>query len=217
MFGKNKIIPTVELDLRNIVSIKGYVPAPEQRRAYVFMVPKLRCEKVLGVTKDRAIEVAIASATLTDPEAISVYGENVIVVDKSTASLAKWPWSRTELLAMIAAENGAIFNDHPAMTVSNTDGFDIEFAPERATRLIDGGVPYGWNAARKGCDRANRVLDRSLKPIVKDLHRQYKAGVKAAAKGDPAGKTVNPFDPNVTKNRATDVEFTEDTAEPAAG
>lgn len=209
MFGKNKEIPTVSIDLRNIVSIKGYIPAPEQGRAHVFMVPKLRCEKVLGLSKDRAISVAIASAELTDPDAINTFGQTVIVVDKATASLGKWPWSRTELLAMIAAENAAIFDQHQFSSVSNTEGFEIEMAPERATRLLDGGIPYGWNASKKGCDRANRVLDKSLKPIVKDLHNSYKKSVKAAAKGDPAPATADPFRPNDARARAHDVEFTE--------
>lgn len=215
MFGKNKIVPTVQIDLRNVVSIKGYVPNPEQGRAHVFMVPALKCEKILGLSKDRAISVAIATATLTDPEAVQAFGEEVIVIDKATARLAKWPWSRTELLAMIAAENGAIYGDHQFSSISNTAGFNVEMAPERATRLMDGGVPYGWNASRKGCDRANRVLDKSLKPIVKDLHKTYKKNMKAASMGEPAGQTANPFKPDPTK--AQDVEFTEVSPDPAAG
>jgi len=207
MFGKNKTIPQVQIDFRAIAQIKGYNPDPANGRAYVFVVEKLQAEKVLGLNKDLAIRVAIASAELDDAQAIRTFGRTVVLIDKDTAKLAKWPWSRTEVLAMIAAENAVIFDQHEWSSVPNTEGFDIEWMPQRAAQLLDGGVPYGWGAARKGANRQNKVLDKSLKPIVKGLHKNYKKGVQAASRGDIPEPVADPF------QNASDTDIIEEVIE----
>lgn len=180
---------TTSINLRDILTVKGYTPNPVQKQAYVFIVNKLAVADIVGITGDHPIQVAIASAELpaTNP-ATSIYGQKIILVDKKTAKLANSFFHKKVLLAMLEYENSIIYGTD-IQQVSRMGEIKIVDGPDRVSQILVVGEKYGFRVARAAANRQNKTIDKSCKPIVKQLKKAHKRG--GEAESDNA--IVDPF------------------------
>ena len=182
MFTKKNLEATT-INLKNLVEIKGYQPNPHTGKHFVVACDKLYVAQVDGCKLSNGVRVAIAHAEVNGPET-AVLGDHVILLDKSAAKAAKNPFFRKEILALILAENARINGEAASFTSMNEA---ITEVPERANHLIIAGEVVGFKKAQSGLNRQTRLIDRSTKPIVNELHKTYKKAAKVAKKS--AAKT----------------------------
>lgn len=177
MFEK-QLSPT-QVDLSQPLQIKDYMPNPAGHKAFVFVVDKNITDTVIGVRQGVGIRVPIASATL-DPKhpMSSVYGTEIILVDSAYVRCLWMPGRRKELLAALAFMNARIYDDHKWSSPDHSNianpELTVDEVPERVMQLLDGGYECGFKPAQKAANRQNRIIDKGLKPIVADLHKQKK-------------------------------------------
>lgn len=182
MFAKKNLEPTT-INLRNVIEVKGYQPNPHEGKHFVVGCDKLYVAQVDGTKLSNGVRVAIASAEVTGDQ-VDVLGDYVILLDKSAVRAAKNPFTRKEILALILAENARISGRIASFTMLNDS---ITGVPHRANSLIVAGEVTGFKKARAGLNRQTKLIDKSTKPIVNQLHRTYRRSVKAEKKA--AAKT----------------------------
>lgn len=182
MFNK-KNLETTSINLQNLVEIKGYQPNPIVGNHYVVGCDKLYVAQVDGTKLSNGVRVAIANAEVIGEQAEAL-GDHVILLDKSAVRAAKNPFTRKEILALILAENARINGTTAPFTMLNDS---ISGVPDRANSLVIAGEVTGFKKARAGLNRQTKLIDRSTRPIVNQLHKTYKKSVKAAKKA--AAKT----------------------------
>lgn len=179
MFNKNKeAAATLTINLANRISIKGYVPSYALGAMEVIGVDCLNVGYVNGARMTRAVRAGIATAQVNDPDVASLLGDTVILLDKKLISASKNPFIRKEVLALIAAENARVFGQGGITAIE--DGVSI---PDRAWALEFAGRIYGYRVARNGLNRQAKILDKSMKPLIREVHKDFKKACKAAAKG----------------------------------
>ena len=183
-----KPIELTKLDLNTCVQIRGYEPDPTKGRLYVFEAKKLYVAKVVGTPNHTGVRVGVAVATVPHTHPMhEALGDYVILIDHSLAKKGRGLFPNKNILALLEAQNAQVFG--PVYQATNNidpgTGVYVEDSDSRVDALANGGTPYGYSAARKGINMHNRLIDKSMKPIVRELHKTYKASQKTAGKHNP--------------------------------